>query len=171
MMKKLLVLSLVLAVCGLANAGLVLGPTGNGAQVSSIEAPADQVVYLFVEQPILATGFGLIMPPAGPFSTVEDYGIANGELDWGVAGVGDARILGITIAGGVVAGTAVLNEPGIQFTLVTDRALFAEGSGARAVLYNESLDTVLGTLYSVAVPEPMTMGLLGLGALFLRKRK
>lgn len=159
-MKKLMVLSLVLAVCGLANAGLALVANDNVANVAS-DNGSSYAAFIVWKADLPVVGFGLTA--AGNKDLSFDEAVDAAELGFGGA---TARYFSAASSTGALAAGnhyAVEFAPSVQ--------LFDQGNSANEaawLLDGDSLE-VLGTLYTV--PEPMTMGLLSLGALFLRKRK
>lgn len=173
MMKKLMVLSLVLAAAGLASAALVnvsLVPEGNTVGINAdSEWPWAALISWDVDLKVIDWAF----TPKGDrnLSEVMDFDNQNrADLGWG-----DGQVRVLQVSG---ASSDVLNmlEPGIQWIVTFDLApgqYFSKedmGLGlGRVDLYTDDQTTLLDTVY--VVPEPMTMGLLGLGALFLRRRK
>jgi len=173
MMKKLMVLSVVLAAAGLASAALVnvsLVPEGNTVGIHSDSDLAWPAIIIWdADLKVIDWAF----TPKGErnLSKTEDAGNQNrADFGWGD---GQARVLMLTA--GSSDKTNML-EPGIQWQVKFDLApglYFSKedmGLGlGRVDLISEDFSTFLDTVY--VVPEPMTMGLLGLGALFLRRRK
>lgn len=166
MMKKLMVLSLVLAVAGLANASLALVDLGAGVVgIESSDAKAWAGVLVWSDSLVLVSD-GFTANGNGGLSETTEFGKLNGS-DIGYDGLG--AIVAKQIAPGGTPSAPILE--GLQWTSEFAGVTFgAEDMGlGQVVLLNEDLSTVLGTLY--VVPEPMTMGLLSLGALFIRRRK
>ncbi len=173
MMKKLMVLSVVLAAAGLASAALVnisLVPEGNAVGVNSDSSSA-WVGMIAWSSDLEVIEYGFTPGGAKNLSSNDDFGNQNrADFGWGD---GQARVVQI-IAGSSVAEDPLV--PGIQwiatFNLAPGQYFSKEDMGlglGRVDLYSEDITTLLDTVY--VVPEPMTMGLLGLGALFLRRRK
>lgn len=172
MMKKLMVLSMVLAVAGLSSAALVnisLAPEGNtvGIYVDSHLSTVGVVVW---DAHLEVIEWAFTPKGDGNLSNVMDAGNLNrADFGWGD---GQVRVLQVNPASDV----ADPLEPGVQwivtFNLAPGQYFSKEDMGlglGRVDLYAEDMATLLDTVY--VVPEPMTMGLLGLGALFLRRRK
>lgn len=170
MMKKLLVLSLVLAVAGLANAALVFE---NGKVIYSLDEEVVGGINSYIGTSAGPAAFGAFefrtgegAPVSAPeFTDYTGQDAIDNSLPWTLGFVnlvwGDASITpnpagiwySIEVVGDYVVGTAE------QFDLQIDVMNAFDGSMASLFLA------------SAVIPEPMTMGLLGLGALFLRRRK
>jgi len=183
-MKKLLVLTLVLAVAGLANAAIVLQASSTSVNPGdtitlSIVATAGELVQTIDVGLITDNGAGGLAT-VGAFNSALNTGTDNGYngVDWGFA-AGDLAALtaGVTLgsptvyAGGTIYSyqyKVALNASGvISFTLpdVSDD-VFATS----VMLSTQEAVGISGTQVNV-VPEPMTMGLLALGGLFIRRKK
>lgn len=199
-MKKLIALSLVLAVAGLANAGFVVtykdgaagvkaGDTFNVAfyntegYASIFEARiiSDSAVPSGVHSNVqLADGFTLSrqLMTKGPVTDGSGYLVYN----TGGTSLGGSVGTGVRIATGTklfsfdvtVGDTVADGEYAIDFThnQITNPALIW-GTWTNHGLENGAVGTKveLGSVSYTVVPEPITMGLLSLGALFIRKRK
>lgn len=164
-MKKLLVLSLVLAVAGLASAGLTLTAAGGKNLTVASDNSAAYVANLAFVLPVDATVIALT--PAGNqnLSYLTDAGVFSGG-DLGLDAGKMYHLFSFSAASSVQGAL----QPGIHLNATANEDLLPQGLVAGVHLLSEDLSTVLGTLYIPQIPEPMTMGLLGLGALFLRKR-
>jgi hypothetical protein len=164
MMKKLLVLALVLSVASLANAGLSLQGAGNVVNVVSDDA-APYVANLVYVLPVDGTGdlTGQIVNMPGSLSVVTDFGIVTGaDIGWAL---GDIHVIQFLVGSSTVGALT----SGVHFTGTANTDLLQDGPVVAAYLLSEDFSTVLGTLFTT--PEPMTMVLLGLGGLFLRRKK
>jgi hypothetical protein len=167
-MKKLLVLALVLALTSMASAVLTQNPGGGGTyllevgQTLTIEISestgnqAGMLVYAIVEDGgDGALSNGIATSNAGELGAVNDYSYAG----WGV---------GYELASGSTTGQV---QAGIQWTVdyyganVGDIAVISIWDGGGSFEVADDSITV------EVVPEPMTIALLGLGGLFLRRRK
>ena len=164
-MKKLLVLALVLGVASLANAGLAF--TVGGVEYASGSTVAidgqttiglvndtefdgvPDVAYIEVAPGAEVVGSGTVGTVLPGTWSIVDYGLSYGLYYWQisntVAGVGDSLVG--TMFTVDVAGPTTLN------------------------VYQSDWATIIGSIELASIPEPMTMGLLGLGGLFLARRK
>jgi hypothetical protein len=225
MMKKLLVLALILAVAGLANAGLAYDSLSG---VLSVNGTLTQDWYVIVNTDASVSGFaaGSAADVAGGFvgksgeiadfqgSGCPDLIYANGE-GWSMAAANNTywpktgtfltadlslnavvstgsttSVLNAYMVEEVVAGGTWqrfyedrLNEffdqlgANVLVKLWTDaNPLVAEDFGSDQylgdkVITGSQMETVLVNEVFIPIPEPMTMVLLGLGGLFLRRKK
>ena len=192
MMKKILVLVLLFGIASVANAGLFISVNGDLNPVSSeifLEPSQTAVIdihgdgqsrpgvdnpYLVVAGPGLIAG-GVVLYPG----TLSDYmDLAEMAI---VAGITEEEFLGYfkDYAGidAVDAGWAILDDGTIpqaplQGVLVDDIILHCEAIGdVELTLLTNDFATVLDSVIIHQVPEPITFALLGLGGLFLRRRK
>lgn len=173
-MKKLLVATLVLAMASLASAAMDLSTiNGLSYEVSGSTVTISTTVgvggYLFnlaadngsaLSNPVIPAGFGAVNEP----------GLLYGTEWWGASSsVGTAAAL-----------TGVIFS--IDFTPGAQKLFFVYGSdissisigGSAVGLASPGVGGVDGALYEMTlgvVPEPATMALLGLGGLFLARRK
>lgn len=159
-MKKFLVLALVMGIASLASAGVELAANDvtNGAGMDLLVDPGMIVISLVSDEP--ATGFdalyyvlGRLADPqdhtGGMFSTIEPADQGGFKMAAGT--------FGNAIAPGKWFSMSTMGEVGDVISLYS-----ASADGTAPA---DLLDTV------TVVPEPMTMALLGLGGLFLRRRK
>jgi len=168
-MKKLMVLALVLGVVGFANAGMsIVAPTqmavGETANISIVSDEA-RIGGFFGYLAIDMSGVGQWaggndVPadfPKGPSFEVTYYGDVTGIIGkaW------DVWYLDLT-------------NPSTTPTRAgkyADLAFLADKAGVATIyLVAEDGETILDTA-QIAIPEPMTMGLLALGGLFIRRKK
>ena len=172
-MKKLIVLSLVLAMGVVSNASIIeLRPTEGGFTFFNTTGQSWDVFFG------VTTGASVTSAVFAP----EDLGTNRtlsflGTFPW--AGTIEPSIIGTNNADtwqvGVsdTAGLMPIDDAFIVLTDLPAGAYWTANPGALDVLAIAEIGTIadgsLGALY--AVPEPATMVLLGLGALVLRKRK
>jgi len=155
-MKKLMVLALVLGIAGLASAGLSLQQQGN--DVAKITSDADTIFgnnyYLVIAQTI--TDYQVDLKAAGNptgGSTVgakEEYGDG---YDW----------LFLTFI------TTDSGKPMLTGDWLTVTAKAGQGD---VKMYDASgMELLSGPIALTVIPEPITMSLLALGGLFIRRKK
>lgn len=163
-MKKLLILMLVLGLTSAANAvvDLSLGVSGELVEGGSVE------IYVIAGTTDPWEGF--IGYDTNPFDNVQATGNA-----------GDSPV--ITLSPGNFVGyyfiSALDFDPenlpdiatGIQFTGDLTSTGSDYGTTYSFTLYADDWQTILDTQSVTVIPEPMTIVLLGLGGLFLRRRK
>ena len=165
-MKKLLVLMLVIGLASMASAAYTLsGPTvvATGGTItisimqdSTVQNPPDVLILLETTEPG-SLGNAIALPAAGELRSIVPFSYAGPNAYNGVAG---------SLTGQLTTGahfTVDFTAPGTTGTAVID-------------LYSPSSDWLLGnpvtdTLTITIVPEPMTVVLLGLGGLLLRRKK
>ena len=162
-MKKFVVLILLLGVAGLANAGLELGLNGElvdiGMPPVSVVASEGQTatVGLFLG----ATG-GALDISAAVNNVNQDAILAVDDPDiLALLGVDSLIFLDLAIPAYppvIIADGAAVDGIGVDLT------------GAEAIITLIDGDT-FEVLDTATIPEPMTFALLGLGGLFLRRRK
>ena len=152
-MKKLTVLSLVMAMASLATASLVYTPDLSTDQASPVtlsavlgEASVNYAVEITVTGDLVIDVSGASFPGAGSF-WVFGNGITGTATDTWVRLTGGAYMAN-------AAGTACFD--GVVIT----------GTCGTVTLREDN-----GTVISPYIPEPMTIGLVGVGMLFLRHRK
>jgi hypothetical protein len=169
MMKRLVALLLVFGLASTANA-VMLQVNGASAAYIAIEEGTTSLItvvgedtsswlgYLIVEE----GGTGLlsevaILPAAGDLAAAEPYT----EAGWGAGYM-------LTVAESPTSSTPI--STGSQFNVNYSGGVL--GETAKISLYlDPEYTTPVASINVAIIPEPMTIALLSLGALFLRKRK
>ncbi len=171
-MRKLLVLALVLGIAGLANAQLSL-VTGLTYEID----PVTSTISIIATEKVVTLEMGVLTPDAG-ILTPGTLALPNGGV-----GTNDPEAMGLTYyTYGTIVGMAgtTASSAGQLGTLYT----FSYAGTGLVTISSENEWYLAGAtvLFEVGdrveslegltmiIPEPMTMLLLGLGGLFLRKR-
>lgn len=159
-MKKLMVLALVLGVVGLANAGLSISApktTINVGEELTITLSSDGKLAWLGYLQIAPGGVGALSNPVA----LIDSDKSSAEVYADAAGVG-FEITTADTQNRLVAG------PQWAFTFSSMQKGFASID-----LYDDAFgyDQPFQSIIVEVIPEPMTMGLLALGGLFIRRKK
>jgi len=167
-MKKLLILMLVLGMASSANALIVtLDPSGSavvpaGTITVNVVSDTADLGYEYAVK-ILDTTYA-------SFSSVtatSDAGIDSFLTDYADALGAETYTYVITTLDKGVSGTV---QPGVQWILDIAFTGAAPDQTATLALLDDTL-TQIGSYEMVGIPEPMTIALLGLGSLFLLRRR
>ncbi len=172
MMKKVLVLALVLGVVSLANASLDLA-TVNGVDYSvdtasqTVTISGENVIGFFmVLVPDAGTLFWqqelgpgdpprIMIYPPDPYPPIDYPGAIIVSGSTGTATGVDGPFMAFTYSGGTTEVT-ILDE--IEW-----------GLGDAVIYFEGDISTALAD-YTITIPEPATLALLGLGGLLLRRK-
>jgi hypothetical protein len=181
MMKKLLILLLVLGMTSAANALVVnLSTDGSTAAPAAITVGPGDVLNMSVISDTAGIGgiywtyLEMGLPSAGAVSVVAftaNAGNAASVTDYSSGALTDWELSAADTtpgAAGIVAGQQ------FTFTLTIDAAAATDGSDDFDIWTTVPLDNsfpVDDLLTVNIVPEPMTIALLGLGGLFLLRRR
>lgn len=173
-MKHLMIMLAVLAMATVANAGLVLDPveaddaTGLNLQTDPIDVEgAQQSAFIAVGGGGGALDAGTMLYPGGSLAAIEDWTGLDPDLTAMVdAAIGEAptRIDFITIFDDSVPADPVMG-------VVVSYGVTPSPEGLDTPVYLLNADTLEIMSSATIVPEPITIALLGLGGLFLRRRK
>jgi hypothetical protein len=183
-MKKLLVVLMVLSIATIANAGLVISDSTPVAGTLSITGDggtaSPQPLYLVIDGGASLSGGALAGVNA--WAAISDFIQADaGMVAYlngvsGLEGVTDAIQITGVYSDPLITAYQGLIVDGVAYTLPTTGAVsvslisiftpFDEETGE----FGTPVVTGMADPVVLQVPEPMTMGLLGLGGLFLRRR-
>jgi len=164
MVKKLLVLMLVLGLVSVANAVLSLTVDGGDSGAETTIIPSDDIVVGIYSDNSIGYGCWILFYDGArtiharqpfPMGDLSSIGLQGHYANYNYYYVTVADSQGNLV-------------PGIGFEV----DYHADGLDDILVeLYDESYTTILDTLVVHQVPEPITIALLGLGGLLLRRRK
>jgi hypothetical protein len=171
MMKKLLVLLMVIGVASVANAALVLSPS-SVTPPGVVDIQANPLTAVDVQQAVFIVATGTVQLNAGTMLyTGTLSGITNMSTD------PDLKALANSILGSKGAATRIdmvemidgtATPPAVTGRLATYNVLSTSGTGWVCMLDPDLTRMISST---EVVPEPVTITLLGLGGLMLRRRK
>ena len=165
-MRKLVVLMLVLGIASVASAGLSFA-------TNAVSIGIGETVVVAATLTSDAGG-------TGQENVVGNYAVNISGISYDVTR-GAAVTEGldtVTALGGAYAGYVTTNMGNMAGFAIGDEILLVEVTGLAAGTYDINIwntswtfSTDLESTLTVTVPEPITIGLLGLGGLFLRRRK
>jgi hypothetical protein len=163
-MKKLLVLILVLGLCSVANATISLRVNGSEVGTSASVTVTDVIgVYSTDSSVYLA----LVLTDT-PANDLANGAITTNAGDWGnitaysLSGYGDGYYMTADYSG-------TPPSAGIQFTMNVSGSI--DDTFQIQLWHEDDWVNTADTLDITIIPEPMTIALLGLGGLFLRRRR
>ena len=161
-MKKFVVLTMILAMASLATAGLTLGVGGQDAVDSEIILAPSDIIMLDIIGSAGQLGTGTFVSIIGPGSLMGGYNEVN-------------PVPGIILLGADLAQVDLLipgNPPNTLDGVVAGLEFHCDGPGEVQIMLGLApMDGFFDTLIIHQIPEPMTLGLLSLGGLFLRRKK
>ena len=168
-MRKVLVLMLVVGFGSMATAGLTLTVNGYPAENSSISiAPSDYLMIgLYTDGSVEYMGY-LSIAEGGPGSWTGDYNVyippafeqAYAYYYGPITGMGDTWIVDFFHSHSPQSFSGIAFEFGFH----------GDGPGDVLISYMDDMGVLHDTL-AIHVPEPMSIGLLGLGGLLLRRKR
>lgn len=169
-MKRLLVLTMVLAVVSVASATVGLDVYVNGTIGSTVN-PGDIVTLQFTDTPAAAfSGVSAILIDVDYGDFTSYWVLPGGFMNTlAQANVGD----GFTVTGSYSGFNLWNPGDGIIFTTIFGVPTDITAGGINITLGGAiNVQAIAGFSTTLeVVPEPMTMALLGLGGLFLRRRR
>jgi hypothetical protein len=172
MMKKLLALALVLGMAGIASAGLVatVGETAPGMATIALSLESGNIsaykLGLEWDTAAVVADFSGVAFPA-----VFDFAGKSQAVSGNYAEITAGQFLSPAVAAPAVLMEGLMVDflalaPGEVATLN-----FVSKGGTKIDGVAVPAGEIVATAEVVGIPEPMTIGLLGVGALFLRRRK
>ena len=177
-MKKLVLLTLVLSVASLANAALSLTVNGIGADTpdSQVNIDMDTVAQVGVWNDTFGPGAGqdnyLYIELGGQGGWTGDVGFPAPPGLGGSGGHLGLMDLGFGAVDLVNLNTGIASAADYDIGVISWADYLAGSSEVDVTITLLAQDfSVLDTITIHTVPEPVTMALLGLGGLFLRRRK
>jgi hypothetical protein len=176
MMKKLLILMLVMGLASTANATLTLvssagdtlDPGGTNTTMigiyNDVLGPGQGAgVFLAVAETTLGKWTGVAnsyAPPSPELAELIHYGVVDPGTGIGTVDLYSANLIKIPSTSDWEVG--VLADFEFECLDMGDVTI---------TMYADNISTPIDTMVIHQVPEPLTFGLLGLGGLFLRRRK
>ena len=180
-MKKLLVLILVLGIASVANAGLATIELRESDGVTPV-ADLDKVM-LGSDYVLVVSGLAADVPQSS--FGVGIYGSTYTAADWANLGPGNSTttVLDTGDISGIIWSAAFQGYDMVAYDtgwpggisdgdwFAIDLSGVALGTFALDLLDYDNASTIIGGVDGTVIPEPMTIALLGLGGLLLRRRK
>ena len=177
-MKRMLIAIMVLAVASLANAGIVIVAPDNvsgSIQTDPIDVEVvQQALFLATAGSGEVSNMTLVYP--GPLSRIPDpFPIDPGLIAAIDYCIGEYAAAHSGFAGGPSTGVYLIElfdgtaPPGTPVPVVGQLVTFDVAGRIEAYLIDPELAECVFS--AVVIPEPITFALLGLGGLFLRRRK
>jgi len=175
-MKKLIVLALVLSMATMANAGLVLSTTSTGplnvGDTTTLSVGTDAEISPGVGEGYWAIGSLTV-------NGMTTGGVSLYPTEGGIAIFDDAVTSGVVLPegeNGVWGMIALGTLASVPIGGIYDEITFTCNGPVDTVVtlyFSETTEvwTAVSSVTISQVPEPITMALLGLGGLFLRRRK
>ena len=168
-MKKILVLMLVLGMASMATAGLSIVTDGSDTFTIDSDAAGNADIYIIVDS---ALGYDLVYTNiiGGGMSSSMDYDVMFGGPFDPMANLAITDTLPISyVEQATLAESPPAELPaGVWASVQVTGVSFVSSGTAVAWIYDTGTTSLIDTAY---IPEPMTLALLGLGGLFLRRRK
>ena len=172
-MKKLLILMLVLGMASAANATLSLELVGSPLVDGAVTWDVSGMQIIGTGSGVTAGKWeGSLGPPTG--SAILACACTDAGCGYGytvASGFASCTIIANTFVGSSQTIGEKVQMAGAWFVIDISGMSLNDTSSLDAYNASNGWDPKIGTLTIKAVPEPMTIALLGLGGLFLRRRK
>ena len=168
-MKRLVALLLVLGLASTANA-VMLQVNGDSVAYIAIEEGATALITIVGED--ASSWLGYVVVEAGGTGVLSDVDIlpAAGDLAGAEPYIEEGWGAGYMLTAAESPGSSSPISTGSQFNLIYTGGALGD-TATIALFVDPDYTTPAASLNVSIIPEPMTIALLSLGALFLRKRK
>jgi hypothetical protein len=172
-MKKLLMLMLILGMASAANAALSLELVGSPLVDGAVTWDVSGMQITGTGSgPTAGKWDGSLGPPTGSaILAAADTDVGAGAGYTVASGIGSCTVIYNTAAVSSQSLGATVQTAGVWFVLDVSGMSLNDTSTLDAYNASNGWQTPIGSMTIKAVPEPMTIALLGLGGLFLRRRK